>query len=268
MHVDDQSFRKVTSATRPRPRIALACATISACVALAAPQRGRAEGFEFTWHAFSASGTANVFDGGPPVSGSVNLAGPDFSWPSLTVSDFTQPGSMGAHAVMHGSSLITTSPTELTLDIEFDAVYTPSFFPGGDRPGGRAEGEMLSIVEFALTNSNTELLHELELEASGGFSGTTLITIENVTQSIDIRTIDTPTSPPNTFEASPIPGQVGNLIRVTTQIQGSGQIPGGVVYGGQYDTELFMKFVPEPPTVKMLSLGILCTAHGLFTIRN
>jgi len=223
-------------------------------MSLGAPSRADAEGFEFTWHAFNAGGTVNVFDGGPPVSGSRSVAGPDYTWPSLTISDFTQPGSMGALALMHASSQIEPALGDLTLRVRFYAQSTPSFFLGGDRPGGRAEGEMLSIVEFPLISDSTELFHELEVEASGGFSGTTLVAIENLTQSIVIRTIDTPTSPPNTFEVSPIPGQVGDLIRITAQINGSGQIPQGVLYGGQYKSVLLMQFVPEPSTMLPLLL--------------
>jgi len=217
-------------------------------MSLAGPANVFADAFELTWQEFHANGTANVFDGGPPMTGSVDVIGPEHTGGFLTVTDFTPGGSMGAIASVITDSETSSLPDRLLFDVLFSAAYFPSFFPGGDAPGGRAEGEMLSIIEFEMPVPSLEMRHSFSNEEmSGWFSGSTLVTVENVTTSQALLVLDSPTQAPVYTDVF---GEVGDVIRITSSMGGNGQIPPNFIYGGQYRSRVVVQFtIPEPATL-------------------
>ena len=220
-----------------------------------------ADAGEFTllYHEASGSGTANVFDGGLPVSDSVDVGGPIVSRISFLASDLTRPSSLGAGASAAGKSRIIAEGQQMNVRVDFGAVYYPSHFPEGDRPGGRAEGSLYSIIEFLMPADEIEWAYGLWIDETTDFSGSTSIVIENITQAQTIVSLSSPVSGVETF----LTGSAGDLIRITSDMSGSGLTPSGIMSTRLYAPTLDMIFIiPEPSALALLGVGSLAVLCG------
>ncbi len=111
----------------------------------------RAEGIWQWTHEASGNGRSNVFDGGPPVFDEGVTIGPRDAGMSFGATDSTGQGSFSARARAEGGShIITTADDSFRFDVRFLVGYFPSAFPGGDNPGGEAEGQISSVIEFVM----------------------------------------------------------------------------------------------------------------------
>ncbi len=172
-------------------------------------------------HDASGSGSANVFDGGPVLTSEAATTGPDDTSMSFLASDFTVGGSSGATARAGGSSRVFVDDEQnLHLDVRFDASYIPSFNPGGDNPGGTAEGELFSVIEFVMPTDELTWFYDLRIDDSEGFSGATRVIFENVTQGEAILDLQSEVFP--TIETT-LYANAGDVMRFTTQMSGSGE---------------------------------------------
>ncbi len=214
----------------------------------------RAEGI-WSWNEdFCASATANVFDGGPVMSQEGCGDVPDSPGFIIAADDDTRPGSLGASAMAFAESYLDAIGDTFYVKVELLAGYFPSFLPGGDNPGGMAEAELFSVIEFEMPTDELQWFYELDIDDMYGppFTGATHVLIENVTRSETL--VETDISLPDVETV--LQGSAGDLIRITTQMMGSGSMGPGS--GREYDTELRMQFViPEPQTIHLLSLGTL-----------
>ena len=60
------------------------------------------------------------------------------------------------------------------------------------------------------------------------------------------------------FVDTVIVGEVGDIIRISSQMSGSGSAAAGVAITRQYEADLDMLFtIPEPATLALLALGTL-----------
>ncbi len=212
----------------------------------------RGETITFSSHEASGSGTANVFDGGPPAFGSgttFDAADPEMHFGAL---DWTQPGSLGASAGASGTSRIVANDDDRMLVlVDFVANYRGSLSPGGDNPGGMAEGELSSVIEFIMPVDELDWTYGFSTEATIEFEGTASVVFENVTQAETLLTL-TENTP---FFETTLSATTGDLMRITTMMSGGGNTPGG---GRKYDAGFAMTFtIPEPGTLAVLALGSL-----------
>ncbi len=204
-----------------------------------------AAGAEGIWnwtHQASGAGTANVFDGGPPVFDEGQTGDPTHPNMSFDAYDPTGSGSMAASASANGRSTIITTPDDsFRFRVEFTARYFPSSFPGGDNPGGEAEGEILSVIEFLMPADEIGLSYRLLIHETYQFTGSTAVVVENVTQGQFLLGL-----------AAEVPqdwatfvGHTGDVIRITSMMSGHGNMGPGSLR--DYDSALAMWFsVPEP----------------------
>ena len=188
-----------------------------------AASRAAAQEFSFSFHEASVSGMANVFDGGDPVFGSASTDGP--TDPSMLggAIDFTQPGVFGASAKGSGSSFIIIDEDRLLVGVELIAAYDPSSFQGGDNPGGMAESEVSSIIEFVLPVTEVIWAYALDIDDEAQFSGSVHMVFENVTQGEILLELTEKVSP--SVETT-LTVQAGDLLRITTMMTGSGNTNG------------------------------------------
>jgi len=211
----------------------------------------RAEQFVITEHTVTGQGTANVFDGGPPATGSF---APLFGGFSMSVQDFTRSGTRGASAIASGGSFLSEFDNTLHVTVDLDVAYLPSFTPGGDFTGGTAEGEMQSVVEFQMPISELTWFYTVNTSVSTGFSGATSVVVENLTSGDSLLSLSGAT--PETWTT--LVGDVNDVIRITTIMSGSGTAPAPGRFVRQYTTRLAMNFVlPEPGSAILLTLGAL-----------
>jgi hypothetical protein len=200
-------------------------------------------------HVASGSASANVFDGGPTVFN--DGATTDASDGSMVFGahDNTMPGSFGAGASASGrSKILDSTDTLFRFSMDFDITYRPSPFPGGDNPGGEAEGELNSVIEFLMPEDVINWGYQLSIDQDDPFMGSTNVLVENVTQSEVLASITSEVQPAILTE---IQGATGDLIRITSDFSGSGATPPGGLR--QYDSTLFMTFsIPEPNTLLLL----------------
>jgi hypothetical protein len=228
--------------------------TTMSLVVLASGAGGASAGlFTFSMHDASGSGSANVYDGGPVRFDSDSTEGPDDRRVKFLAYDTTQSGSLGASAAAEGRSELFPNVMELAVEVELDVEYIPSFFPGGDRPGGEAEAILSSIIEFIMPADEIEMLYFLDIHDTIGFTGSTLAVVENVTQSQTLLTL----SEDGPLGLMMLPGSAGDVIRISTDMSGSGSAPAGEDSIRQYDTMLYMLFtiIPEPATLTLLMFG-------------
>lgn len=206
-------------------------------------------------HEASFGGTANVFDGGPPVTRSFQTDGPDD--PNLLGSarDFTiQPGVLGALASASGSSFILEEYGTLRIMTDLSVGYTPSGFPGGDNPGGEAEGHLTSVVDVVMPVDDvmlriSSMINEVHPDL---FSGDARMIVENLTQGSIVFDL----SEQEVTGFFDLANEAGDVIRVSTVMSGQGSMGPGT--GRRYRADLDAVFsVPEPSSVLLLSLGIL-----------
>jgi len=220
----------------------------------------RANEFTFSWHEASGSGSANVFDGGPVVSGAGRAGNPMDPTMSFSANDSTRFGSMGAIASVLGRSQIFDVPSEefgaegIKVLVDFRAAYFPSLFPSGDRPGGMAEASLSSVIEFEMPADEIDWLYGLRIRDTSLFSGSTNVVVENVTQSETLLTL----TEEILIGEGTLSGNTGDLIRITSQMSGSGSAPAGITSSRVYTSNLGMVFlVPEPSTLALLFFGAL-----------
>jgi len=226
----------------------------------------RAQGGEFTFsrHIASGWGTAQVFDGGPPVTDSDAITLGNASRMSFAADDATRSGSRGAVAQAFGRSIVGTAPDALGIEVVFRATYDPSLFEDGDRPGGTSEGKLSSLIEFEIPARELIWFYVFDVDRTGGYSGSSSLLVENVTQSEVLLNLisDSPVT-----EAR-LAGRLGDLIRITTDIQGSGSATSSALTHRQYGTVLNMTFrVPEPSALLLFALGTYIVMHGRFLQR-
>ncbi len=122
------------------------------------------EPLTFLRHNAVGWGTAQVFDGGPTVSDSGGTEDSDDSSMSFLAVDFTPGGSFGAAASAGGRSRITNFEQSMTIVVDLSVGYSPSVFPGGDNPGGMAEGGIDSVIEFVMPVDELEWDYGLTID--------------------------------------------------------------------------------------------------------
>ncbi len=205
-------------------------------------------------HEASFSGTANVFDGGPPVVRSRQTDGPDDRSLRASARDATQSGSQGASASAGGSSSINPDGEWLFVSVAFSVGYLSSAFPGGDNPGGEATGELSSVFNVVMPGSEVSVGFGLRIREDHPevFDGSTQVMIENITQSSIILELTEEFFPD---EALLLGVDAGDLIRITSTMSGQGSVgPGSLRF---YDSRFSLGFrVPEPSTACFLLPGL------------
>ncbi len=217
--------------------------------------------FEIVRHEFCGSGSADLTDAGlPPQSDEFcNLGGPpDTVGGGFWASDRTQPGSLGAGVEARGGS--TTTPLTgggLLVNIQIIAIYRPSAFPGGSNPGGVAEGEFMSVLEFLLPSDGLTAPYQFRIDQDFPFDGSASVEMENMTQSFGILNLDAHVG----VSVTPPLGEAGDLIRITSMMQGSGSMGPGSRKEYEAFFELVLLPVPEPSTALMLFFGTLMTTR-------
>ncbi len=209
---------------------------------------------QFDWQitrVASGWGTAQVFDGGPEVFDDGDTTGP--SGIVFDAFDFTGSGASGADYSSTGRIRIGFGKLGLGLDVDFSSTYIASSHINADRPGGRGAGKLTTVVEFVMPVD--ELLWEISyrIRQSPGFSGSSRVLVENVTQFVVVRDLMS-----DTFTDTVLTGNEGDLIRITASMAGEGEVPAGFAFAGGYSTDFsFVFLVPEPTTGALLSVGAL-----------
>jgi hypothetical protein len=200
-------------------------------------------------HVASGNASANVFDGGPTVFN--DGATTDASDGSMVFGahDNTMPGSFGAGASASGrSKILDSTDTLFRFTVDLFAGYFPSFQPGGDNPGGEAESELHSVIEFQMPEDVVGMSYQLIIDQDDPFMGSTNILVENVTRSETIVELTSEVLPGILKE---IQGTTGDLIRITSDVSGSGATPPGGLR--RYDSTFDVLFIiPEPSTLLLL----------------
>jgi len=205
----------------------------------------------FSRHDAAGSGTAQVFDGGPARTAAGHTIGAHHSMSFVAV-DETRVGSYGGIASASGSSYVTELGETMEVTVDLNAAYVPSFLPGGDRPGGTAEAEINSVIEFALPAEELIWFHVLNSRVNTGFSGSAFVLVENISSSETLLSLSG--TEPETWTT--IIGQPDDLIRITTIMSGSGSAPSTATSPREYNARMKMIFeIPEPATATLLALG-------------
>ncbi len=204
-------------------------------------------------------GTAQLMDGGTQVIDSEMTQGFDDDRMTFTATDISMgPGSAALVTGAGASRIIEESPERLRFSVDLSVGYFPSGFPGGDNPGGSAEGEISSVFEFVLPVDDPEWAYRpiIDSQFPFPFTGDSRVTVENVTRSTVLINVseDTDGSILGTLD-----GSAGDLIRVTTEIMGKGSMgPGSRKdYFSQIDVNVL---VPEPATASLVILAMLGAA--------
>lgn len=207
-------------------------------------------------HEASGSASSNLFDGGPVISRSDQTKGFDDDDMVSFATDITVTGTSGAStSASTRSSVNEFKGATLNLMVNLRASYIPSFQPGGDNPGGWAEAELESVIEFVVPEG--EVIGEYAFEISNDhptqFNGSSHLLLENLTQS---RVILEFSEPQFTVGDIDLEANAGDVIRLTTISQGSGSVGPGSAR--KYLMFAQLEFaVPEPSTLVMLGLGML-----------
>jgi hypothetical protein len=137
--------------------------------------------------------------------------------------------------------------------VDFDTTYSPSLFPGGDRPGGTAEGRLSSVIEFPLPAEDVFWAYQLLIRDTVDFDGSSHVVVENLSQSRPILELTSEVSAVETR----LRGQAGDIIRITSEMSGSGSAAPGVSTSRRYDADLDMVFIiPEPGSLVLLLAGL------------
>ncbi len=211
-------------------------------------------------HAASGSGSANVYDGGPTEVGDGTARGPNNTIMVFGASDSTMLGSFGARASASGRSrILSENNRSLRFRVNFNVGYNPSLQSGGDNPGGEAEGELLSVIEFRMPANQISWSYQLNFQNTFPlpFAGTAEILVENVTQSAVVLELDSEIVPGILTD---LQGNSGDMIRVTSMMSGSGSMGPGSPRN--YGVILDMIFsVPEPGTFLILLPSLFLCAR-------
>lgn len=217
------------------------CTILTMTALSLAADTARAGDFTFSHHEASGSGWANLFDGGPPISAQGSTFSPTDLSMSFLALDLTMPGSLGASAEAVGGSFISqlSEVDGIRVGVELNTLYLPSLFPGGDNPGGAAEGELSSVIEFIMPADEIVWSYQLIIDEDAPlFEGSTLVVFENVTQS---QTRLTLTEEVLFQKKETLFANAGDLMRITSAMSGSGS--NGPGSSKQYEANLIMRFV-------------------------
>jgi hypothetical protein len=209
--------------------------------------------FTIANHTAAGSGSAQLDDGGLPVTDTDNTTGPGDLLMSFSAIDETGPGPLAASAFGGGSSQIYVFGEFMSIFVELDALYAPSGDPDGDRPGGLAEAELSSVIEFHTPAGAIDWFYLLDIDATGDFTGMANVMVENVTRAQTLLNMDAQVPPTSTLLST----TPGDLIRISTELSGSGSARPDVVSLETYSPTMRMDFllIPEPATLAVLAVG-------------
>ncbi len=208
-------------------------------------------------HGATGMGTSNVMDGGLSVMDTGHTTSLSDVRMTFNASDRTMSGSLGASARARGASTIDDDfgyDGGLSVVVDLTVGYFPSGFPGGDNPGGSAEGETHSVFEFVAPSDGIEWFYRLDINNTFPFpfTGSANAVVENLTQAITVMTFDSEVDSEGFF---PFPADAGDIIRITTDLMGEGGMgPGSSKI---YKADLGLVFrVPEPGSLLILFVGL------------
>ena len=225
---------------------------ISAFVVLILPTASARAGTIWQWtHEASGEGWARVFDGGAAQFDSEFTGGLGDPFLSFGALDDTRPGTSGAAYGTGGRSWILTPGDELIVGVDFGTGYVSGSRIDGDLPGGEGAGTLSSVIEFVMPVDELQWRISADVRRSAGFIGSSRFLVENVTRSetlLDLRL-------PEVFETT-LSGRAGDLIRVSSEISGSGSFPEGVAGLGSYNGFMQLSFtIPEPGVIWLVGAG-------------
>ncbi len=208
------------------------------------------EPLTFLRHSAVGWGTAQVFDGGPTVSDSGGTEDSDDSSMSFLAVDFTPGGSFGARASAAGRSSIASFEQSMGIVVDFVSKYSPSVFPGGDNPGGMAEGRIDSVIEFVMPVDELEWIYALRVEPEAPFQGFAQAVFQNLTTGEVLFDLTEPTA---VLDAT-LRASTGDVMRLTTNLSGFGSMGPGS--GREFDSQVRMILtIPEPSSLLLLAAG-------------
>lgn len=213
----------------------------------------------WTWtHEGAGLGTANVFDGGPVDTSMGMASGPHDANFSFAAVDRTRTGSQGATYSTAGRSTIdeyfdaALGGESLIVDVRFSTGYNGGSTSQGDHTGGEGGGSIWSIVEFVMPRDEVNWFVDLRVLQTAGFTGSSYVKFENVSRNTTLLEIASTFSDSRTLT-----GQAGDIIRITSQLDGQGFFPPQVTLGfPTYSSRLYTFFsVPEPPALVLAMVG-------------
>ena len=167
-------------------------------------------------------------------------------------SDSTRPGTYGASYLTYGASGLQMDQERFEIMVSVYTGYYADSHVGADRPGGEGGARVSSIFEFVMPAENLDWFYDLRITENRYFTGSTLVTVENLTQSMMLLELSWEVR----NETTTLIGDIGDVIRISTQMSGGGSVPDEVMGLYGYDSSLWMTFtVPEPATLTLLVLG-------------
>jgi hypothetical protein len=206
--------------------------------------------YEILRHEVEATVTAQLFDGGPPVTGGASQDNPNDFGVVLGASDSTGVGAWNSTV---GGGVSSISNFELDAGLlrifqNLDGRYSGS---GLVLPGGTMSGEMTSIIEFAMPVESLEWDLVFIVDETPSFDLSALLTIENVTSGEMLVSVSETFGFIDTLE-----GNVGDVIRVTTEYEVSGGVEAGA--SGFFSSKASLRtdfVIPEPTTATLFMTG-------------
>jgi len=170
-----------------------------------------------------------------------------FAW------DGTRPGTYGADYLTYGASGPQMDQERFEITVSVYTGYYADSHVGADRPGGEGGARVSSIFEFVMPAENLDWFYDLRITENRYFTGSTLVTVENLTQSMMLLELSWEVR----NETTTLIGDIGDVIRISTQMSGGGSVPDEVMGLYGYDSSLWMTFtIPEPGSVWLLALGV------------
>ncbi len=240
----------------------IAAVSVNACAATA---RG-----ETIWqwtHEASGSGTANVFDGEAVDTGfdaTIGLRDPlmQFSAFDSTRSDIRDPAR--ADYITSGSSRLFAIDDRLSVRVIVVTGYFSGFRIDGDHPGGEGGGTLSSVIEFVMPVDEIQMRLSANIALTTGFTGSIRLLAENLTR---LETVVDLTSPGEI--RGTLPGRAGDVIRVSSEIDGSGGVPAGGSGHGLYEGEVLLNFtIPEPGSIWLVGGSLMVLSRRKATERR
>ncbi len=213
--------------------------------------------FEILRHEVDGGGTAQLFDGGPPVSDSISGDFPDDGVVGFSASDLTGIGVGHSLISVSGFSSFNNPPNgsdTLGVFSDLDGGYIGD---GPNRPGGTTSGTWSSIIEFVMPVDRMEWEFIFTQTESSTFTQSSMVTVENVTAGDMLVS----TTEPFGF-VTELSGSVGDVLRVTAAYAVDGFAPPGASGLLNSNARLRSSFtIPEPNALWILSFGIaLCVS--------
>ena len=93
-----------------------------------------------------------------------------------------------------------------------------------------SETHLSSVIEFVMPVDRLDWIYSFDIDQTAGYSGSASVVFENVTQAQTILTLTEDLWP---VEAV-LEGPTGDVIRITTEIQGAGSMGPGTSWRSQY----------------------------------